>query len=71
MRENNKEERYKLMLDAQEERMEWDWKRAEKKLEIKREKIELEKQEAAIKWELEKAKTFGGIELEKERLQLA
>ena len=43
------------MLDAQEERMDWDRKRAEKKLEIEREKIELEKQQAAIKWELEKA----------------
>jgi hypothetical protein len=31
----------------------------------------LEKQQAAIKWEVEKAKTFGDIELEKERLQLA
>ena len=71
MRENKKEVRYKLMLDAQEERMDWDRKRAEKKLEIEREKIELEKQQAAIKWELEKAKTFGDIELEKERLQLA
>ena len=65
MREN-KEERYKLMLDAQKERMECDRKRAEKKLEIEREKIELEKQQAAIKWELEKAKTFGDIELQKE-----
>jgi hypothetical protein len=71
VRKNKKEERYKLMLDAQKERMEWDRKRAEKKLEIEREKIELEKQQAAIKWELEKAKTFGDIELEKERLQLA
>ena len=71
VRGNKKEERYKLMLDAQKERMEWDRKRAEKKLEIEREKIELEKQQAAIKWELEKAKTFGDIELEKERLQLA
>ena len=43
----------------------------EKKLELEREKIELEKQEAMIKWKLEKAKTFGDIELEKERLQLA
>jgi hypothetical protein len=51
--------------------MEWDRQRAEKKLEIEREKIELEKQEAAIKWKLEKAKTFGEMELEKERLQLA
>jgi hypothetical protein len=48
-RENKKEERYKLMLDAQKERMEWDRNRAEKKLQIEREKIELEKQEAAIK----------------------
>ena len=31
----------------------------------------MEKQQAAIKWELEKAKTFGDIELEKERLQLS
>ena len=59
------------MLDAQKERMDWDRKRAEKKLETEREKIELEKKEAAIKWELEKVKTFGEIELEKERLQLA
>ena len=63
IRENKKEERYKLMLDAQKERMEWDRKRAEKKLEIEKEKIELEKQQAAIKRELEKAKTFGVIEL--------
>ena len=41
--------------------MEWDWKRAEKRLEIEREKIELDKQQVAIKWELEKAKTFGEI----------
>ncbi|KAE8775598.1 hypothetical protein D1007_51863 [Hordeum vulgare] len=50
-RESKKEERYKLMLDAQRERMEWDRTRAERRLEIEREKIELEKQEAAIKWE--------------------
>lgn len=58
------------MLNAQKERMKWDRKRAEKKLEIEREKIEFEKQQAAIKWELEKAKTSGDMELEKERLQL-
>nr|XP_020160438.1 uncharacterized protein LOC109745732 [Aegilops tauschii subsp. strangulata] len=63
-----KEERYKLLLDAQKERMKWGQKRAEKKLEIEREKVELEKQQAAIKWELGKTKTFGDIELEKERL---
>ena len=40
-------------------------------MKIEREKIELEKQQVAIKWDLEKAKTFGDIELEKERLQLA
>ena len=67
----NKEERYKLMLDVQKKRMKWDRKRAEKKLEIGRGKIELEKQQEVIKWELVKAKTFGDIELEKERLQLA
>uniref|UniRef100_R7W737 DUF4005 domain-containing protein n=1 Tax=Aegilops tauschii TaxID=37682 RepID=R7W737_AEGTA len=39
--------------------------------EVNKENIELEKQDAAIKWELEKVKTFGEIELEKERLQLA
>ena len=33
--------------------------------------IELEKSEAAIKWEMEKAQTFGEIELENKRLQLA
>ncbi|KAE8787486.1 hypothetical protein D1007_38543 [Hordeum vulgare] len=70
-KENKKEQRYKLMLDAQKDRMEWDQTRADKRLEIKSEKIELEKQEAAIEWELEKAKTFGEIKLEKERLQLA
>ena len=70
-RENKKEERYKLMLDAQKERMEWYRKRAEKKLKIEREKIELEKQQTAIKWELEKATSIGDIELENERLQLA
>lgn len=70
-RENKKEERYKLMLDAQKERMEWDRIRAEKRLEIEREKIESEMQKAVIKWELEKAMTFGEFELEKERLQLA
>ncbi|KAE8818978.1 hypothetical protein D1007_03183 [Hordeum vulgare] len=70
-RESKKEERYKLMLDAQWERIEWDQTRAERRLEIEREKIELEKQDVAIKWELEKAKTFGEIELEKERLQLS
>ena len=41
VRENK--ERYKLMLDAQKERMEWDRQTAEKKLEIEREKIEFEK----------------------------
>ncbi|KAE8796060.1 hypothetical protein D1007_29104 [Hordeum vulgare] len=41
------------------------------RLEIKREKIELEKHEMTMKWGLEEAKTFGKIELEKERLQLA
>ncbi|KAE8815742.1 putative oxidoreductase [Hordeum vulgare] len=46
---NKKEGRYKLMLYAQKERMEWHRARAEKRLEIEREKIELEKQEAAIK----------------------
>ena len=46
VRENKKEERYKLMSDAQKERMEWDRKRAEKKLKIEREKIELKKQQA-------------------------
>ncbi|KAE8785382.1 putative oxidoreductase [Hordeum vulgare] len=70
-RGDKKEERYKLMLDAQKERMDWDQMRGERRLEIEREKIELEKQEAAIKWELKKAKTFEEIELEKERLQLA
>ncbi|KAE8770887.1 hypothetical protein D1007_57262 [Hordeum vulgare] len=70
-RESKKEERYKLMLDAQRKRMEWDRTRAERQLEIEREKIDLEKQEVAIKWKLEKAKTFGEIELEKERLQLS
>ena len=69
--ENKKEGRYKQMLDAQKEKMDGDRKRVEKKLEIEREKIELEKQQSAIKWELKKAKTFGDIELEKERLQLA
>ncbi|KAE8769979.1 hypothetical protein D1007_58349 [Hordeum vulgare] len=63
--ESKKEERYKLMVDAQREGR--DWTRAERGLEIEREKIELEKQEAGIKWELEKAKTFGEIELENER----
>ncbi|KAE8776500.1 hypothetical protein D1007_50798 [Hordeum vulgare] len=67
-RENKKEERYKLMLDAQRERIEWDRTRAERQLEIERKKIELKKQEAAIKWELQKGKTFEEIELEKERL---
>nr|XP_020194376.1 chromatin-remodeling ATPase INO80-like [Aegilops tauschii subsp. strangulata] len=71
VRENKKEERYKIMFDAQKERMEWDRKRVEKKLEIERGKIELQKKQAAIKWELDKAKTFGDIELEKEWLQLA
>ena len=52
------------MLNAQKERMTWDRKRAEKKLEIEREKIGLEKQEATVKWEREKAKTFGEIEFE-------
>ena len=48
-RESKKEERYKLMLDAQKERIEWYRKRGEKKLEIERKKIELEKKQAAIK----------------------
>jgi hypothetical protein len=43
IKENKKEERYKLMLDAQKEMMEWDRKRTEKKLGIEREKIELKK----------------------------
>ena len=43
MARENKEERYNLMLDAQKERREWDRKRMEKNLEIKRENIELEK----------------------------
>ncbi|KAE8808684.1 putative oxidoreductase [Hordeum vulgare] len=60
-RESKKEERYKIMLG-------WDQKRVERRLEIEKEKINLEKKEAAIKWELQKAKTFGEIELEKERL---
>ncbi|KAE8819070.1 hypothetical protein D1007_03053 [Hordeum vulgare] len=51
-RESKKEERYKFMLDAQRERMEWDRTRTERRLEIEGEKIELEKQEAVIKWEL-------------------
>ncbi|KAE8814036.1 putative oxidoreductase [Hordeum vulgare] len=70
-RKNKKEERYKLMLDAQKERMDWDQMRVGRRLEIEKEKIELEKQDATIKWELKKANTFGEIELEKERLQLA
>ncbi|KAE8799658.1 hypothetical protein D1007_24904 [Hordeum vulgare] len=70
-RKNKKEERYKLMLDAQKERMNSNEMRAERRLRIERKKIELEKQEAAIKWELQKAKTFEETELEKERLQLA
>ncbi|KAE8803602.1 hypothetical protein D1007_20553 [Hordeum vulgare] len=70
-RESKKEEMYKLMLDVQRKRMEWDRTRAERRLEIDREKIELEKKDATIKWELEKAKTFEEIELEKERLQLS
>lgn len=49
VRENKKEERYKLMLDAQKKRMDWDRERVSKKLQIEREKIELEKKEAAIK----------------------
>ena len=48
-RENKKEERYKLLMKAQKERMEWDRQMVEKKLAIERENIELEKQEAAIK----------------------
>lgn len=32
VRENKKEESYKLMLDAQKERMNWDQERASKKL---------------------------------------
>ena len=31
----------------------------------------MKKQQTAIKWKLEKTKTFGDVELEKERLQLA
>ena len=49
VRENKKEERYKIMLDAQKEMMDWDWERANKNLQIEKEKIELEKKEAAIK----------------------
>ncbi|KAE8786884.1 putative oxidoreductase [Hordeum vulgare] len=48
-RENKKEKRYKLMLDAQKKRMDSDLMRVERRLEIEREKIELEKQDAAIK----------------------
>ena len=48
LRENKKEEMYKLMFNAQKERREWDRKMAEKKLEIEREKIELDKQQVAI-----------------------
>jgi hypothetical protein len=70
-RESKKEERYKLLMETQKERMEWDKTRVENKLAIEREKIELEKREAVIKWELEKAKTFADMDFEKEKLQLA
>ncbi|KAE8800570.1 hypothetical protein D1007_24071 [Hordeum vulgare] len=42
-RENKKEERYKVMLDAQKDGMEWDQIRTGRMLEIESEKIELEK----------------------------
>ena len=35
---------------------------------IEGEKIGLEKKEVCLKWEGEKARTFGSIEIEKERL---
>lgn len=71
VRENNKEERYNFILNARKEMMDWDRKGMEKKLEIEREKIKLEKHEVAIKWELEKTTTFGKIELENKKLQIA
>ncbi|KAE8807609.1 hypothetical protein D1007_16155 [Hordeum vulgare] len=70
VKENKKEQRYKLMLGAQKERINWYRKRMETKLVIKWEKIELEKHEVAVKCDLKKAKTFVNIELEKKILQI-
>ncbi|KAE8766247.1 Protein transport protein Sec31A [Hordeum vulgare] len=47
VRDNKKEEMYKLMFNAQKERMDWDWERVSKKLQFEREKIEIFK----TKWD--------------------
>ena len=41
------------------------------KLAIEKEKIEMEKKGACLKWQIKKAQTFGPINIENERLQLA
>lgn len=65
------EERHKLFLDVQRERMEFDRERALESMAIERERMDMEKQERLLKMDLEKTKIFETIEIEKERVRLA
>ena len=72
VRESRKEERYKQAhVGCGKEENGLRPGEGKEETQIEREKIELNKREAAIKWDLEKARTFGNIEFEKKRLQLA
>ena len=61
-----KQERYKMFIDVQREKMKFDQER----LILEKNKVEFERQEKVAKWELEQTVTMHGLELEKENLQL-
>ena len=66
-KEVKKEERYKMFIDVQRKKMEFDRQR----FNMESEKIELEKQEKYAKWELERAATLQRTELKGEKMRLA
>ena len=63
-KEVKKEKRYKMFIDVQRKKMEFD----QEELFLKKNKVELERQEKVAKWELEQTVTMCGLYLEKERL---
>ena len=54
------EERYKLVFNLQNEKMDWDLERVNNKLQLERENMDLEKHEAYVKWEPGPVKRFWG-----------
>ena len=61
-----KEDRYKMFIDMQREKMKFDQER----LILEKNKVELKRQEKVAKWEFEQTVTMHGLELEKEKLPL-